>query len=105
VQIKTEYEKSLEGKEGEERENIMKELHDRNAEKCLKLAQRNGGIYNKAAQFVASLQAGAGDRSIPKPYIDALKVNNQEEKKMPARNGEWSGAEWTNSSCTWLKRT
>mmetsp|Transcript_7367 Transcript_7367/g.13619 ORF Transcript_7367/g.13619 Transcript_7367/m.13619 type:complete len:543 (+) Transcript_7367:102-1730(+) len=73
-EIKGDYEKSLEGKEGEERAEIMKQLHLRSADKCLKLAQRNGGIYNKAAQFVASLQAGAGDASIPKPYIDALKI-------------------------------
>ena len=73
-EIKGDYEKSLEGKEGDEREKTLQELHLRSADKCLKLAQRNGGIYNKAAQFVASLQAGAGDASIPKPYIDALKV-------------------------------
>ena len=36
-------------------------------------SRRGIGIYNKAAQFVASLQAGAGDASI-KTYIDALKV-------------------------------
>ncbi|QDZ18388.1 ABC1 domain-containing protein [Chloropicon primus] len=73
-EIKGDYEKSLEGKEGEERQKTLDALHLRSADKCLKLAQRNGGIYNKAAQFVASLQAGAGDASIPKPYIDALKI-------------------------------
>lgn len=73
-EIKGDYEKSLEGKEGEERQKTLQELHLRSADKCLKLAHRNGGIYNKAAQFVASLQAGAGDASIPKPYIDALKI-------------------------------
>jgi len=75
-EIKGDYEKSLEGKEegSKERAETMAALHLRSADKCLKLAQRNGGIYNKAAQFVASLQAGAGDASIPKPYIDALKI-------------------------------
>ena len=44
------------------------------AQECLELAKQNGGIYNKAAQFVASLQGGAGDAGIPKAYIEALAV-------------------------------
>lgn len=35
---------------------IMQELHTRSAKKCLELARENGGLYTKAAQFVASLQ-------------------------------------------------
>ncbi len=40
----------------------------------LELARNNGGIYNKAAQFVASLQGGAGDKGVPKAYVEALAV-------------------------------
>jgi aarF domain-containing kinase len=50
------------------------ELHNRSAYKCLDLARENGGIYNKAAQFAASLQGGAGERGIPEEYIKALRV-------------------------------
>ena len=32
------------------------------------------GIYIKAAQFVASLQGGAGDHGIPKEYVRVLQV-------------------------------
>ncbi|EKX38188.1 hypothetical protein GUITHDRAFT_53943, partial [Guillardia theta CCMP2712] len=49
-------------------------LHARSAEKCLLLAQENGGIYNKAAQFVASLQGGAGDKGVPMAYVKTLRV-------------------------------
>ena len=52
----------------------LEEVHVRTAAECLKIAQSHGGIYNKAAQFVASLQGGAGDTGIPKAYIDALSV-------------------------------
>lgn len=58
----------------EETVKIMQELHTRSAKKCLELARENGGLYTKAAQFVASLQGGAGDQGIPKPYVDVLRV-------------------------------
>ena len=57
-----------------EREKAKHETHVSIAAECLALARANGGIYNKAAQFVASLQGGAGDAGIPKPYIEALSV-------------------------------
>ena len=40
----------------------LEPVHERSARKCLDLARTNGGIYNKAAQFVASLQGGAGEQ-------------------------------------------
>jgi aarF domain-containing kinase len=55
-------------------EEAYERTHRLMADECLKLAQSHGGIYNKAAQFVASLQGGAGDKGIPKAYIEALKV-------------------------------
>ncbi|EKX31453.1 hypothetical protein GUITHDRAFT_83115, partial [Guillardia theta CCMP2712] len=58
----------------EEREQVMRKVHERSARKCLDLARTNGGLYTKAAQFVASLQGGAGDKGIPKPYVEVLRV-------------------------------
>ena len=57
-----------------EREKAKHETHVSIAAECLALARANGGIYNKAAQFVASLQGGAGDKGIPKAYVDVLRV-------------------------------
>lgn len=37
---------------------------------------RVAGIYIKAAQFVASLQGGAGDHGIPKEYVRVLQVRS-----------------------------
>jgi aarF domain-containing kinase len=52
----------------------LERTHRETAAECLKLAQTKGGIYNKAAQFVASLQGGAGDAGIPKAYVETLAV-------------------------------
>ena len=60
--------------ESPERVEVMQQIHLRSAKKCLELARTNGGIYTKAAQFVASLQGGAGDKGIPKAYVDVLRV-------------------------------
>lgn len=57
-----------------EREAAKERVHEQIAAECLTLAKQNGGIYNKAAQFVASLQGGAGDAGIPKAYVEALSV-------------------------------
>jgi len=58
----------------EETAAVLEALHERSAPKVLALARNNGGIYNKAAQFVASLQGGAGDKGVPKAYVQALAV-------------------------------
>jgi len=52
---------------------LMQEKHASIARQALQLARVNGGIYNKAAQFVASLQAGAGDTGIPKEFVEELR--------------------------------
>eukprot|EP01065_Artemidia_motanka_P025335 TRINITY_DN3033_c0_g1_i1.p1 TRINITY_DN3033_c0_g1~~TRINITY_DN3033_c0_g1_i1.p1 ORF type:complete len:577 (+),score=222.60 TRINITY_DN3033_c0_g1_i1:57-1733(+) len=52
---------------------LMQPVHTEIAAKCLELARENGGVYNKAAQFVASLQGGSGDTGIPKQYVDGLR--------------------------------
>ncbi|KAJ1473274.1 ABC1 family-domain-containing protein [Baffinella frigidus] len=58
-----------------EKDAAVNAAHERTALKCLELARTNGGIYNKAAQFVASLQGGAGDRGgLPKQYVEVLEV-------------------------------
>eukprot|EP00929_Paragymnodinium_shiwhaense_P000315 TRINITY_DN10055_c0_g1_i2.p1 TRINITY_DN10055_c0_g1~~TRINITY_DN10055_c0_g1_i2.p1 ORF type:complete len:403 (+),score=107.30 TRINITY_DN10055_c0_g1_i2:83-1291(+) len=53
---------------------LMREVHTDVAKKVLNLARMNGGIYNKAAQFVASLQAGSGDTGIPIEYVEELRA-------------------------------
>eukprot|EP00927_Polykrikos_kofoidii_P077464 TRINITY_DN74403_c0_g1_i1.p1 TRINITY_DN74403_c0_g1~~TRINITY_DN74403_c0_g1_i1.p1 ORF type:complete len:568 (-),score=99.51 TRINITY_DN74403_c0_g1_i1:265-1968(-) len=48
--------------------------HERGAKRCVMVANTQRGIYVKAAQFMASIQGGAGDQGIPPQYIEALKV-------------------------------
>lgn len=50
----------------------MLEVHTKGAQKALEVCRANRGIYIKAAQFVASLQGGAGDHGIPKEYVRVL---------------------------------
>ena len=38
------------------------------------MARANGGIYIKAAQFVASMQGGGGDKVVPRAFVDTLRV-------------------------------
>ena len=74
-EIKADYEAELsKASTDDEREQVLEQLHERSAPKVLALARNNGGIYNKAAQFVASLQGGAGDKGVPKAYVKALAV-------------------------------
>lgn len=47
--------------------------HTKHAAACFRFAVDNGGVYIKAAQFVASLQGGAGEAGVPHEYIDALR--------------------------------
>ena len=74
-EIKADYESELSRVSTDaEREAVLDQLHERSAPKVLALARNNGGIYNKAAQFVASLQGGAGDKGVPRAYVKALAV-------------------------------
>ena len=49
-------------------------MYLRAAGKALEVARTNGGVYNKAAQFVASMQGGGGDKVVPKVFIDTLAI-------------------------------
>jgi len=51
---------------------VLQEVHRKGAETALQVCRANRGIYIKAAQFVASLQGGAGDHGIPKHYVTVL---------------------------------
>jgi aarF domain-containing kinase len=74
-EVKADYEAELAKVTTEDERNlVLEQLHKRSAPKVLALARNNGGIYNKAAQFVASLQGGAGDKGVPKAYVKALAV-------------------------------
>eukprot|EP00288_Rhodomonas_lens_P020244 CAMPEP_0177691704 /NCGR_PEP_ID=MMETSP0484_2-20121128/1454_1 /TAXON_ID=354590 /ORGANISM="Rhodomonas lens, Strain RHODO" /LENGTH=639 /DNA_ID=CAMNT_0019202357 /DNA_START=14 /DNA_END=1933 /DNA_ORIENTATION=+ len=74
-EVKADYEQSLANVTNEaERKAVLKLVHARSAVKALQLAKDLGGIYNKAAQLVASLQGGAGERGIPEEYTRALSI-------------------------------
>ena len=49
-------------------------MYTRASAKALEVARQNGGVYNKAAQFVASMQGGGGDKVVPKVFIDTLAI-------------------------------
>ncbi|CAK0888583.1 unnamed protein product [Prorocentrum cordatum] len=73
---KQDYEKSLEGLSpgSEEFQAAISACHSRGAERCAKVAAMHRGLYVKAAQFIASIRGGTGDKGIPAAYIDALSV-------------------------------
>ncbi len=48
-------------------------VHRKHAKEALQFAIDNGGVYIKAAQFVASLQGGAGEAGVPREYVETLK--------------------------------
>jgi aarF domain-containing kinase len=47
-------------------------LHSKFAAKALALAHSQGGVYVKAAQFIASLQGGSGGGGVPAAYTSTL---------------------------------
>jgi len=55
-------------------QDALEACHRRGAERCRKVAQLHRGLYVKAAQFIASLRGGTGDRGVPKAYIEELSV-------------------------------
>jgi len=62
-------------KEGtEEHRRAMDSCHERGAERCVKVAQMHRGLYVKAAQFIASIRGGTGDRGVPRQYTQALRI-------------------------------
>jgi len=73
---KQDYDKSVVDLEegSEEYVNALNACHQRGAERCVNVANMHRGIYVKAAQFIASLRGGTGDRGIPKAYTEALSV-------------------------------
>lgn len=55
-------------------EAALEGVYTRASAKALEVARQNGGVYNKAAQFVASMQGGGGDKVVPKVFIDTLAI-------------------------------
>ena len=49
------------------------DFHRRWAARCHDFAVAHGGVYIKAAQFIASLQGGAGEAGVPMAYVEALR--------------------------------
>mmetsp|Transcript_89661 Transcript_89661/g.158645 ORF Transcript_89661/g.158645 Transcript_89661/m.158645 type:complete len:543 (-) Transcript_89661:21-1649(-) len=60
--------------DSEEYQQGLEACHVQGAQEAVKLVTMHRGLYVKAAQFVASLRGGTGDRGIPRQYIDALSV-------------------------------
>jgi len=75
-QQKQDYDTCCDGKEvdTEEYKTAMAECHERGAKRCVAVATMHRGLYVKAAQFIASLRGGTGDRGVPRPYTEALSV-------------------------------
>ena len=48
-------------------------FHLKWAARCHDFAVDHGGVYIKAAQFISSLQGGAGEAGVPREYVDALR--------------------------------
>jgi aarF domain-containing kinase len=67
VVIAIDYKMSLRGLSGEERARVIKEVHQRSAEKLLHLFQINRGIYVKAGQHISSL-----DYILPMEYVKTM---------------------------------
>lgn len=70
-EIRKDYETSLEkyAVGSSEREAAKRAVHLRSAERLLEIAKEFGGVFNKAAQFVASIQG-----PIPREYTQTLGV-------------------------------
>jgi len=64
--------------------------HRRGADRCAKVTEMHRGLYVKAAQFVASIRGGTGDRGIPEPYIAKLATFTDQAPHKPA--GDMVGA-------------
>eukprot|EP00928_Gymnodinium_smaydae_P018163 TRINITY_DN16913_c0_g1_i1.p1 TRINITY_DN16913_c0_g1~~TRINITY_DN16913_c0_g1_i1.p1 ORF type:complete len:586 (+),score=147.77 TRINITY_DN16913_c0_g1_i1:150-1760(+) len=84
--------------------------HARGAERCVKVARLHRGLYVKAAQFIASLRGGTGDRGVPRQYTEALSVFTDHAPHKPlaeiaevlrecAKLGEWP-AKPLDASCS-----
>lgn len=59
--------------------------HQRGAARCVKVANLHRGLYVKAAQFIASIRGGTGDRGIPRRYTDALAVFTDDAPQKPLK--------------------
>ena len=59
---------------GPDAAEALQRCHEAYAPKVVELCRENGGIYVKAAQLVASISGGSGERLIPKEYKQALAV-------------------------------
>ncbi|CAE8704620.1 unnamed protein product [Polarella glacialis] len=63
--------------------SALLECHKRGADRCVKVASMHRGLYVKAAQFIASIRGGTGERGVPKPFIDALSVFTDQAPHKP----------------------
>jgi len=69
----------------EEYRQALEECHKRGAERCAKVATMHRGLYVKAAQFIASIRGGTGERGVPRAYLEALAVFTDHAPHQPAK--------------------
>jgi len=106
TQQKQDYDTSLNDlEEGtEEYKQAMEACHERGAKRCVAVAREHRGLYVKAAQFIASIRGGTGDRGVPRAYTEALSVFTDHAPHMPVEKvaevlqeaiplGDWPQAE------------
>jgi len=91
---------TLQVEDAAEQEKAVAAAHEKHAAGAYNLAKSHGGIYCKAAQFVSSLQGGAGDKGIPSQYLAALAVLTDQAKSQAFENvavciKEDNGKDWS----------
>lgn len=93
----------------EEYREAMSACHQRGAERCVKVANLHRGLYVKAAQFIASIRGGTGDRGVPSQYTEALSVFTDQAPSKPVAEiaivlkeflclGDWPAGEFSEDS-------
>jgi len=63
----------------------LEECHQRGAKRCASVANMHRGLYVKAAQFIASIRGGTGERGVPRAYLEALAVFTDHAPHQPAQ--------------------
>ena len=85
-----------------EYQQVLSECHHRGAQRCVKVADSHRGLYVKAAQFIASIRGGTGERGVPKQYTEALAKFTDHA---PHKSINEVAETWRNVGLNWEKCT